>query len=94
LISPRYGASAPSISADSWRRSLPTGITRFLLPSTAGCHNVEDAIRTARLSREAGLSKLREARTDRRGKTLVRDSEELLAMELGADGRADERANP
>src|SRR5437762_4069380 len=28
----------------------------FLLPNTAGCYNAEDAVRTARLGREAGLS--------------------------------------
>src|ERR1043165_3938876 len=28
----------------------------FLLPNTAGCYTAEDAIRTARLGREAGLS--------------------------------------
>src|SRR6266576_6247968 len=28
----------------------------FLLPNTAGCYNTEDAVRTARLGREAGLS--------------------------------------
>ncbi len=28
----------------------------FLLPNTAGCHTAEDAIRTARLAREVGLS--------------------------------------
>ncbi len=28
----------------------------FLLPNTAGCYNVDDAVRTARLGREVGLS--------------------------------------
>src|SRR5919107_6171481 len=28
----------------------------FLLPNTAGCYTAEEAIRTARLGREAGLS--------------------------------------
>ncbi|MCI0355615.1 MAG: thiazole synthase, partial [Acidobacteria bacterium] len=28
----------------------------FLLPNTAGCYNIEDAVRTARLGREVGLS--------------------------------------
>lgn len=28
----------------------------FLLPNTAGCYTIEDAVRTARLAREAGLS--------------------------------------
>lgn len=30
----------------------------IILPNTAGCYNAEDAIRTARLAREAGLSEL------------------------------------
>src|SRR4051812_28918027 len=30
--------------------------TLFLLPNTAGCYSADDAIRTARLGREAGLS--------------------------------------
>ncbi len=28
----------------------------FILPNTAGCYTVDDAVRTARLAREAGLS--------------------------------------
>ena len=28
----------------------------FILPNTAGCYNAEEAVRTARLGREAGLS--------------------------------------
>ncbi len=28
----------------------------FILPNTAGCYTAEDAVRTARLGREAGLS--------------------------------------
>src|SRR5262245_14819612 len=28
----------------------------FLLPNTAGCYTADDAVRTARLAREAGLS--------------------------------------
>src|ERR1700734_2635736 len=30
--------------------------TMFLLPNTAGCYTADDAIRTARLGREVGLS--------------------------------------
>ena len=52
-----------------------------LLPNTAGCYTAEEAIRTARLGREAGLSKLSnwvklEVIGDER--TLFPDNEELL----------------
>lgn len=35
---------------------LPEGVA--LLPNTAGCHSADEAIRTARLAREAGMSEL------------------------------------
>ena len=38
----------------------------FILPNTAGCYTADEAIRTARLGREAGLVELGEARGDRR----------------------------
>ena len=38
----------------------------FLLPNTAGCYTADEAIRTARLAREAGLSELGQARGHRR----------------------------
>ena len=42
-------------------------LDRFtILPNTAGCYTAEDAVRTARLAREAGVGTLREARGDRR----------------------------
>jgi thiazole synthase len=44
---------------DKSKESLLDYIDRdrfFLLPNTAGCYNAEDAIRTARLGREVGLS--------------------------------------
>src|SRR5579872_2929951 len=50
----------------------------FLLPNTAGCHTAEEAIRTARLGREAGLSdwvKLEVIGDDR---TLFPDNEALI----------------
>ena len=50
----------------------------FLLPNTAGCYSADEAIRTARLGREAGLSNWvkREVIGDER--TLFPDNEELL----------------
>src|SRR6202521_4395804 len=45
--------------ADRTKESLLDYIDRsklFILPNTAGCYTADDAIRTARLGREAGLS--------------------------------------
>ena len=39
---------------DSILKAIPEGIS--LLPNTAGCYTAEDAIRTARLAREAGMT--------------------------------------
>jgi thiazole synthase len=47
---PRRG-SDPSQSLLDW---IPPGMT--LLPNTAGCYTADDAVRTARLGREVGLS--------------------------------------
>lgn len=50
-----------------------------LLPNTAGCFTADDAIRTARLGREAGLSDLVKLEVIGDTKTLLPDNEELLA---------------
>src|SRR5262249_49858819 len=45
--------------SDRSKESLLDYIDRseiFILPNTAGCYNAEDAIRTAMLAREVGLS--------------------------------------
>jgi len=49
-----------------------------ILPNTAGCYNSKDAIRTARLGAEAGLSKLVKLEVLGDTKTLLPDTEELL----------------
>jgi len=36
----------------------------FILPNTAACYTADEAIRTARLGREVGMSKLGEAGSD------------------------------
>jgi thiazole synthase len=51
----------------------------FLLPNTAACYNVEDALRTARLGREAGLSHWVKLEVIGDEKTLYPDTEGLLA---------------
>ncbi len=49
-----------------------------LLPNTAGCHTAEEAVRTARLAREAGLSELIKLEVIGDEKTLLPDNEGLL----------------
>ena len=50
-----------------------------LLPNTAGCYTAEEAIRTATLGREAGLSNLVKLEVIGDPKTLLPDTEALLA---------------
>jgi len=49
-----------------------------LLPNTAGCYTAEDAIRTCRLAREAGMSDFVKLEVLGDEKTLFPDNEELL----------------
>src|SRR6187401_738977 len=51
----------------------------FLLPNTAGCYTADEAIRTARLGREAGLSNWVKLEVIGDERTLFPDNEELLA---------------
>jgi thiazole synthase len=50
----------------------------FLLPNTAGCYSADDAVRTARLGREAGLSEWVKLEVIGDEKTLFPDNEALL----------------
>ena len=50
----------------------------FLLPNTAGCYTVDDAVRTARLGREAGLSHWVKLEVIGDERTLFPDTEALL----------------
>ncbi len=50
----------------------------MLLPNTAGCYTVEDAVRTARLGREAGFSEFVKLEVIGDEKTLFPDTEGLL----------------
>jgi thiazole synthase len=50
----------------------------FLLPNTAGCYKAEDAMRTARLAREAGLSNWIKLEVIGDERTLFPDNEALL----------------
>jgi thiazole synthase len=49
-----------------------------LLPNTAGCYTADDAVRTCRLAREAGLSDFVKLEVLGNEKTLFPDNEELL----------------
>jgi len=49
-----------------------------LLPNTAGCYTADDAVRTARLGREAGLSELIKLEVIGDEKTLFPDNEGLI----------------
>ena len=50
----------------------------FLLPNTAGCYSADDAVRTARLGREAGLSNWVKLEVIGDEKTLFPDNEALI----------------
>jgi len=50
----------------------------FILPNTAGCYTVDDAVRTARLAREAGLSEWIKLEVIGDEATLLPDTEGLL----------------
>src|SRR5919109_5145823 len=50
----------------------------FILPNTAGCYTAEDALRTARLGREAGLSNWVKLEVIGDEKTLFPDNEALI----------------
>ena len=50
----------------------------FLLPNTAGCYTVDDAVRTARLGREAGLSHWLKLEVIGDERTLFPDNEALI----------------
>ena len=51
----------------------------FLLPNTAGCYTADDAVRAARLGREAGLSNWVKLEVIGDEKTLFPDNEALVA---------------
>jgi thiazole synthase len=66
---------------DKSKESLLDYIDRekfFILPNTAGCYNADDAIRTARLAREVGLSNWIKLEVIGDEKTLFPDNQGLL----------------
>ncbi|MFQ5818363.1 MAG: thiazole synthase, partial [Terriglobia bacterium] len=66
---------------DRTKESLLDSIDRekfFILPNTAGCYTADEAIRTARLAREAGLSHWVKLEVIGEEQTLFPDTEQLL----------------
>ena len=66
---------------DRTKESLLDSIDRnkfFLLPNTAGCYTADEAIRTARLAREVGLSEWVKLEVIGDQQTLFPDTEELV----------------
>lgn len=66
---------------DRTKESLLDYIDRkkcFVLPNTAGCHSADEAIRTARLAREAGLSEWIKLEVIGDEQTLFPDTEGLI----------------
>jgi len=77
--------------SDRTKESLLDYIDRekmFILPNTAGCYSADEAIRTARLGREAGLSNWVKLEVIGDEKTLFPETEELVraTKELVKDG--------
>src|SRR6478736_1815416 len=67
---------------DRTKESLLDFIDRekiFILPNTAGCYSADEAIRTARLGREVGLSNWIKLEVIGDEKTLFPDNQELIA---------------
>ncbi len=67
---------------DRTKESLLDYIDRknfFILPNTAGCYSADDAIRTARLGREVGLSEWVKLEVIGDEQTLFPDTEQLIA---------------
>ena len=77
--------------SDKSKESLLDYIDReklFILPNTAGCYTADEAIRTARLGREAGLANWVKLEVIGDEKTLFPETEELVraTKELVKDG--------
>ena len=63
-------------SSESLLDFIPPGI--FVLPNTAGCYTADEAVRTARLAREAGLSHWVKLEVIGDERTLFPDNEALI----------------
>src|SRR6202035_2545052 len=77
LSLPGGGGSQPRAKEASLLDYIDTS-KYFLLPNTAGCYSADDAIRTARLGREAGLSNWVKLEVIGDERTLFPDNEALI----------------
>ena len=75
---PRGGGATRGPNEESLLDYIDTS-KYFLLPNTAGCYSADEAVRTARLGREAGLSNWVKLEVIGDERTLFPDNEELLA---------------
>jgi len=78
-ISRPPGGGAPGGSKEASLLDYIDPKKYFLLPNTAGCYSADEAVRTARLGREAGLSHWVKLEVIGDEKTLFPDNEELIA---------------
>jgi thiazole synthase len=78
-ISVPRGGGAPRGSKEESLLDYIDTSKYVLLPNTAGCYSADEAIRTARLGREAGLSNWVKLEVIGDERTLFPDNEELLA---------------
>jgi thiazole synthase len=75
---PRAGGAPRAAGEESLLDYIDTA-KYFLLPNTAGCYTADEAVRTARLGREAGLSNWVKLEVIGDERTLFPDNEGLLA---------------
>jgi thiazole synthase len=71
------GGTPRGVKSDSLLDYIDTS-KYFLLPNTAGCYSADEAIRTARLGREAGLSNWVKLEVIGDERTLFPDNEQLI----------------
>ena len=74
----RSGARGPAVKQEASLLDYLDTAKYFLLPNTAGCYTADEAIRTARLGREAGLSNWVKLEVIGDERTLFPDNEALV----------------
>src|SRR5712671_1096450 len=77
-ISLPHGGGAPRGSKEESLLDYIDTSKYFLLPNTAGCYSADEAVRTARLGREAGLSNWVKLEVIGDERTLFPDNEQLV----------------
>ncbi len=77
-LSGRTGAGGPGGGSEASLLDYIDASKYFILPNTAGCFTVDEAVRTARLGREAGLSNWVKLEVIGDQRTLYPDNEALV----------------